>query len=290
MKLWYRIRHIGVIQLFAILVVAAATVYVVKYFGRQPATRLIQVQVTGKDWTQNYTNYNGYKAPFWLTDKIQVGDTERSVDGKTIATITAIDSYDRGTPDTDLYITLRIKGEINTRLQKFLYNNQFIEVGAPIQIHLSHALIAGQIVDDDVPQAGYPQKKLMITGRYRNAPGWVVDALTAGDTMTDGPHGPAVATVTQIETEPPTSTILFTLPQDAHARTGNMIRTSTFLENNPSLQDIVLHVTITATDRNGGWYFANAQPLKVGNIISINLSRVNLPEVEIQAIEDVTTH
>lgn len=283
-RLFLRIRNIAPLSVFLLLLVSAGVVFTIKYFGRQPQWRSVRIQVVGKDWNENYTNYNGFRPPFWLTEKIKVGDSEIAIDGKKIAEVINIDEFERVGPESDLYLTLKLYGEVSTRLNKFLYRGRPIEVGAPIDLHLNRVMITGQIIDDHVPATGYPKKTISITARLRNADTWIVDALSVGDIMTNRGDGSTLATVKSFNTEPSQSSLLFA--QNPYVFSGSAYRTGLFLENNPRLKDLVVRATLNVQSQNGDWFFGGHQKIKVGNSLWLYLSRVNLNGLEIQSVED----
>lgn len=272
-----QLRRITPIMAFLLLIVSAGTVFTIKYFGRQPLWRTVRIQVVGKDWIDNFTNYNGYRPPFWLTDKIKVGDSEIAIDGRKVAEVMTIDEYERIGPESDLYLTVKLYGEVSTRLKKFLYRGRPIEVGAPIELHLNRVAVIGQTIDDSVPENGYPKKNITITARLQNTEPWIINGLSIGDTMVNRGDKLPIATIRSFHVEPPISSILFVPPNGS---------TNLFLENNPRLKDLIINATLSVQNQNGDWYFAGHQKIKVGNGLWLYLSRVNLNPLEIQSVED----
>ncbi|MEK7543644.1 MAG: DUF4330 family protein [Patescibacteria group bacterium] len=255
------------------------TIFVVKFYGRKPTERIIRIQVVGKSWTQNYNNYAGYRPPFWLSENIQVGDVETTVNGWRSGEIIAIEKYDRWGTDVDLYLTAKLQGEINGRTNKFIYNSKPVEVGAFIELHLTRADVLGQIIDDNVPEKGYPEKEIVATVRVRNEDPWVVEALRVGDTMLNGPQKKQVAVVETISIEPPTSAIFLS---DA---TIDNPPNNTFLSIDPRAKDVVMKVRLRAQHHDSGWYFGGHQSIKIGQQIWIYFSQVNVMAT-IQSIQD----
>ena len=275
-----RMRTLNSIQILVLLVLAGSTIFVVKFYGRKPTERIIRIQVVGKSWTQNYNNYAGYRPPFWLSENVRVGDTETTVNGWRSAEVITIEKYDRWGTDVDLYLTTKLKGEINRRTNKFIYNSKPVEVGSFIELHLTRANVFGQIIDDNVSEEEYSEKEIIVTARARNIDPWIIDALRVGDSMLNGPQKKQVAILETITIESPTSAVFLS---DA---TTNNPPNNTFLSINPRAKDVVMKVRVRAQHYDTGWYFGGHQNIKVGQQIWIYFSRVNVM-AEIQSIQDV---
>lgn len=273
-----KIKRVSPLQAFIVLVVIMGTIFVVKYFGRQPMYRTVKIQVVGKPWTESVVTHYGYKAPFWLSEKVQRGDAEFSVDGKPTAEVIEVEEYQRGGTEVDLYIIAKLKGEINKRTRKFMYASRPIEVGTAMELHLNRVNVVGQIIDDNVPPGGYPQKEMVVTLRARNVEPWIVAKIAKGATMTSGPSGTVVAEILDTKREPALSTVLFTNSSGA--------KTATFLELNTRVVDVITKVKLTVRYHDGGWYFGGHQQVKVGNQLWLYFPEVNLMGAELQTVED----
>lgn len=279
-----KLKQVTPLQIFIILVVITATVFVVKYFGKQGEWRLIRVQVVGKDWSNSYVEYEGFRPPYWLVESIKQGDVELNTDGSKIAEVIKVERYKRVGSEYDTYLTLNIKGVLNTRTKKYVYKGRAIEVGAPISLNLNKALVIGQVIDNQAPKEGYQTKKVMVTGRTRNTEPWIISNLNIGDKMTSDNQGGVVAEVLTINTEPAQSQILFSDPRKIGVRssTGSLI-----VERNPRLRDLVLTVELIIEKHGNEWYFGGHQNIKVGNNIWLYFPQVDLKFVEIESIRDV---
>lgn len=279
-----KLRQITPLQVFIILVVITATVFVVKYFGKQGEWRLIKVQVVGRDWSNSYFEYEGFRPSYWLVESIKQGDVELNVDGSKLAEVVKVERYKRVDSGYDTYLTLKIKGVLNTRTKKYVYKGRAIEAGAPISLNLDKALVIGQVIDNQVPEEGYQTKKIVVTGRIKSTEPWIITNLNIGDKMTSDNQGGVVAEVLTKNTELAQSQILFSDPKKIGVRssTGSLI-----VERNPRLRDLVLTVELTIEKHGNEWYFGGHQNIKVGNNIWLCFPQVDLKFVEIESIRDV---
>lgn len=272
-----RLRQITPIQAFILLIVVFATVFVVKFYGRSPQEQIIKVQVVGRDWTQSFASFEGFRAPYWLVDKIQEGATEVSQDGGKIAEIIKVEKYERVTPDFEIYLTIKLRGEENTRTGQFKYRERIIEIGKPVTFHFDGIEIVGQVIDDQVPPGGYPRKETQVTVRVRNAEPWLVTKVKIGSTITDSPGGEVIAEITGIRIEPASNTFY----------TGITRSGGTFIERTDRARDLVMTVRMRVEGHNNLLYFAGFQNVKVGNTINLFFPEVNLFRVEIQDVKEI---
>lgn len=272
-----KLRQITTFQVIILLVVIAATVFVVKFFGKQPETRLIRVQVIGNDWSNSYDN-EGFRPPYWLTESIKKGDVELSSAGGRLAEVVKVESYKRVQSDYDLFLTLRINGVLNAPVNKYTYKGEAIEVGVPITLRLNNALVFGQIIDDEVPEEGYEKKEVVVTGRVRNAEPWAISNLKVNDKMTNGNRGEVIAEILSISTEPAMSQLVV-------SGTRPLV-----FQTNPRLRDIVLKVRLLVERHGENWYFGVNQEIKAGNTFRLSFPKVNLPLIEIEFVEDVASN
>jgi hypothetical protein len=162
-----RITTISPIELFCLISASFLFIIVVKMFLIKTEWHTIRVEVIRKNWTENYDPY-GYRAPFWLTDKLKVGQVERNMSGRTTAKIQTIDSYLRGGEESEIYLTVQVEATYNYRTHGYVYNSRQINVGAQVEFNFDNNLVAGQIIDNNYPPKGYPTKTITVTARAKN--------------------------------------------------------------------------------------------------------------------------
>lgn len=269
------IRRVTPLYIFIGLLIVFSLVGVVKTFKKTTDWRTVKIQVVGKDWTNTFTQYDGYRSPYWLTDKIKSGDIERSYTGEETARVLRTEIYERGGMDFDVYITVKLKVEYNTRMQSYSYRGQPILAGSPIKLKLNRALVIGQIIDDQVPPDGYESKQVTITGRIRNAEPWFIEKLIPENTISNGNQ--TVAKILSVQTDNPVSQILTT------TQTGT--RTNVILEKNPRTRDVILTVQLTIERYSNGWFYGGHQRVKAGDRLYLYFPNVDAREIEIQNVE-----
>ncbi len=270
------LKKLGLREVFIGLLIAGLSITVVKYFSRQAGVwRTIRVEVTGNDWTID--SYGTSRPPFWLSEKIKKGDVELGVDGSKIAEIVRVENYERGDERADVYLTVKVKTELNQKLQRYIYKGRAIEVGSPIELRLSRALVAGQVIDEQIPEEGYKTKEVIIKGRWHSQEPWRINQVQIGDKMVDRGSNQAVAEILSVWTEAATQKATINLASD------NQIKVS----SSPRWVDGMITARLVLEEHDNRWYFGGHQKVKVGRYIWLYLPEVDLPYMEIEAVDEV---
>lgn len=270
------VKNFGLREAFIGLLIAGLSISTVKYFVREAGVwQTIKVEVVGNDWTVKY--YEQAKPPFWLSEKIKAGDSEKGVDGSKIAEVVRVENYEKVNEETDIYLTVKVKTELNQKLGKYVYKGRSIAVGELIELRLNRVLINGQIIDDQVPDEGYNQKEVIIRGRWKDQEPWRVGEVKAGDKMIDRGSGRAVAEILTAWIEPATN------PVAVNFATSERLA----VHNSQRWIDGMARVKLLVEEHDGGWFFGGHQKVKVGKYLMLYLSTVDVVNMEIEAIEPV---
>ena len=266
------VKNFKIKEAFIVLLIAGLSVVMVKYFSRKAGVwQTIRVEVVGSGWENN--SYQSVKPPFWLSEKIKINDIERGVDGSEIAEVLRVENYERDDEKTDVYLIMKVKTEFNGKMKKHVFKGRAIEVGSMVELRLSSVLVRAQIIDDQVPEEGYKQKQVIVQGRWLNQEFWSVNQIRVGDTMTNRGNNQVVAEVLSVWSEPATINL---------SRIGQLSITS-----GSRRVDGLIKFKILLVKYGDEWYFAGHQKVKVGRDIGIYLPDVDMPYVEIMAIDPV---
>lgn len=265
-------KNFKIREAFIVLLIAGLSVGMVKYFARKAGVwRTIRVEVIGSGWEENA--YQPVKPPFWLSEKIKINDVERGVDGSEIAQVLRVENYERGDEKADVYLILKVKTEFNGKMKKYVFKGKAIEVGAMVEFRLENALIRAQVVDDQVPGEGYEQKEVIIQGRWPNQEPWSVNEIKVGDTMVDRGNNQVVAEVLSVWSE---------------SATINLSHIDQLLVSSNSRRvDGLIKLKMRLVKYDDRWYFAGHQKVKVGRHIWVYLPEVDIPYLEVMAINPV---
>jgi hypothetical protein len=272
-KFLHRIKTITPFQLFVIITVSFLFIFIVKYFSIKREWRTIQVEVIGKNWSENYNPY-GYRTPFWLSEKIHVGQVERNSSGRIIAKLIDVQDYERGGEEDEAYLTLKVETIHNRKPDKYIFKDKSLDLGSAIELNLDNVLIVGQIIDNNYPESGYPTKSILITGRSYNLEPWVISQMTPGIKMVNRINDQAIAEVISVDVQEPTWDAFNLLPGG-----------SLTVNHNSRLKDIIVKAKITVTNRDGRWYFGGHQNIKIGNPVYIYTPQINIYGLNIESIQ-----
>jgi hypothetical protein len=272
-----RLKSLTFFEIFIAITIIAFTVFVVKYFGQKVDTKIIRVEIINKSWSENYNPY-GYRTPFWLSDKLKVGQKEYDKSGKVLAEILDIENYLRGGEEAEVYLTVRVKTTYQKRLHQHFFKDKPLDLGSAIEIAPDQNIVYGQVIDLNSPESisAYPQKTMIVTARGRGLEKNIIDQIKKGETMVNRSNGQVVGTITDITTEN-TSRVYATEITNVNNTIGFRV--------SPTLKDIVLKIKITATQVDDRWYFAAHQNIKVGNALFFYGQDINLYYLEIENIE-----
>ena len=270
-----KIRQISTIEVVVVLAVVVGVVGVVKYFGRNPETRLVKIQMVGKDWTNNPAAYNSYRPPFWLAEKLNLGDVEYDASGRVLAKVVGLEKYERLGSEFDVYLILEIRSLTNNKDRAFVFKGQRIEVGGRLSLVIDNSVVVGQVVDDNYPSEGYKKYQVLVEVQKRAVEEEEASIIKEGDKMLDWGSEKTIAEVVDVEVKP-------SLTQVVTETDGGGLQIS----HDPSLKDVRLLLKLTAENHEGGMIFAGHQKIKPGNPLWLYLDGVDLLETQILSVKD----
>jgi|GEM_PF-4559302 hypothetical protein len=269
------IKDFGLREAFISLLIAGLSIGIVKHFSRQAGVwRTIRLEVVGSNWSLNQIEPS--KPPFWLGEKIKQGDKELGVGGEEIAQVLRVENYERGDERTDVYLTVKVKTELNQKSGKYIFKGKAIEVGVPIELRLDRVFINGQILSDHVFEE-VKSKEVIVKGRWRNQEPWRINNIYVGDQMLDMGSNKAIAEILSVWTEKPSLHATINITYDRQ------------LEINSSSRwiDGVLKAKLKVEEHDSKWYFAGHYQLKVGQHIELILPSIDVLYMEIEEIEEL---
>lgn len=272
-----RIKTITPLEAFILISVAAFVIFVVKYFHIQETWLTVRIDVHGKEWIDDFTSGSAYQPPTWLLNNVKPGDTEKSLSGKTIATVLQAQSYGDKTPAASIIARINVIG--NSQTHQYSFKGRNIQKGGTIELVLPQTKVVGQITDMSAPERGYPVKALIATVRVRNIEPWLVDKISINDAMVNKTNNHIVAQVLSKTTEDPVSVVFFNNPG---------FFTPLFLEKNPRLKDAIITLKVEVELLPDGKRFAGNQLLKIAAPLKLSFPDYELPFAELQEFHDET--
>jgi len=278
-----RFQALTFFEIFVSISIIVFTVFVIKFFGQKIEWKTVRIEIINKSWAENYNPY-GYRTPFWLSDKLAVGQKEYDKSGKLIAEITNIENYERGSEEADVYLTVKLRTTLQKRLHQYIFKNKPLDLGSAIEIAPNQNIVYGQIVDVNSPELGYPQKTFTVTARSRSLDPQIYNKIVVGEKMYDRYKNLPIATITSVKLEKPSRVYIDEIAYDS---SNNSNRPSNFLsfKYNPKSNDIVVKFNIVTSQIDNRWYFAGHQNIKLGNTFYFYGQNISLYNLEIEDVE-----
>jgi hypothetical protein len=274
-----RLQSLTPIEIFILITIAFLTIFIVKFFGRKKEFITIKVEVIKQNWLNNYDPY-GYRAPYWISDKVKIGQTEKDKAGKIIATLIDLENYERGDEEAELYLTLKVQTTLDKRTGVYYFKDKSLNLGSSIELNLNNIELHGQIIDNNVPQNGYPTKYFTVTARARNLDSWVYEKITPNLKVYNRATGETVGEITKVNLE---NSSLQEIKTDS---TGKYL-----VSASQKNKDAIIDIKIKAYQMDGKWFFTGHQDLKINNYLKSFLylytEKINLYDLEIQNIKEI---
>ena len=216
------------------------------------------------------------RPPEWYTRSLKVGDVETDSLGRAIATVEDVQIYESGGPNKDVYLLAKLRASYNPLNKKYKYKGQSVQIGAPITLELGETLFSGNIIEIDVGgakiESSLVEKTVVV--RLYNAYVWEYDAITIGETMTDG-SGNVIAEIVDKYQRPPNFSVVYLTDR------GNLV-----FDNDPDRLDITVTLTVKAREEGQVYVFREEQHLKVGKSVWAFFPSYDIAGARIIAVED----
>lgn len=270
-----RLKTLSYVEIFIIISVIFLTFFVVKFFGLKKEYLTIKVEIIKKNWLENYDLY-GYRVPFWLSDKVKVGQVEKDKSGKVIATLINVENYERGNEESELYLTLKVQVILNKRTGVYSFKDKPLNLGSEIDLTLDNIDLKGQIINNNVSEDDLRGKWFLIKTRARNLEPWVYKQITPGIKMYNKANNDLIAEILGVRIEDST------LQKINYDSSGQYLRSFTSAN-----KDAVVNLKVKAYEAGDRWYFCGHQNLKIANTVYIYTEKINLYALEIEEIEEL---
>lgn len=233
-----------------------------------------EIKISSSSWWQTYYN----SPPFWLGESINIGDQEYDSMGNKIAEVLNIKEYELNSsgvePTTrkDFYLTVNLKIERDGRTSKLKFNNQPLEIGAPIEMHLSNTYVLGIVIFVEGIPDPRETEELIIEGVWLDIFPWSAEAIKVGGKMKDG-TGETVAEILEKRVELAEKTI--------ETWQGNLV-----VSRDPLKRDIYLKIKLLVRKQGDNYYFREDQKVKVGENLFIHLPEIDVEWVSVLKVFD----
>jgi len=267
---------------FVLLVTMIISILVISMVKHQKISlqrQTIRIEITGKDWTNNYSLTEGYRAPYWLIEKLEKGIVELSPDGKIIAELLNIEYYERHGGSLQVFLDLEIETVDSFSSGKTIYKGKNIQIGETIEFNLNNTKILGQVTD--INDINYQREKeyVIVQGIYRNVPNSLAQKVEVGLQSINPINGNVYSEIINKNVFQSTDKVFYEYPSEGivHFRTDY------------SRRDIVLEVRLQVEKHLGQYFYSGNQIVKPGNNLALFFPTVNLKLMEITDVSEITT-
>jgi len=231
-----------------------------------------EVKISSDYWWATYDS----APPFWLGESIKVGDKEYNARGQAAVEVLEVKGLERSaewdefqqTARKDFYLSLSLRANKNRRTGKLSFKNNPLEVGGPIELHLTNTYVNGLVVSFG-HLSKTSEEEVIVDGVWKEAYPWEAEAIPIGGQMKDG-----IQTVAEILAK---ETVL--AEKTVETDDGRLV-----VGRDPLARDVYLKIKLKVKKRDGVFYFHEDQKAKVGESIFVQLPGIDMKRIFVRKI------
>lgn len=260
MKYRFKLNILGKFNLIIFGLVAISLVGILYKLNSQKNEFLtVEIQVMGLNNGQQINT----QPPSWLIDSIEKGNKELSYSGNILAEVLNIRSYEEGNNRISFF-KLKLLVTKNQKQNTYRYKQKPLEIGSMVDVLIGNTRIYGSVTkiynEDTVENI----KNIKIKAALYEKQKWFADSIKVGDKV-DGMGG----------------------GNDIQSQILSKKVIPSSNENNLSeLVEIEMDLLIQVDERGGIYYFANYQPVKIGNLLYIPMKDYNLYGLQVMKVDN----
>ncbi|MBU3956708.1 DUF4330 domain-containing protein [Patescibacteria group bacterium] len=268
------IKKIGVFELLIGFLILLVLILVMVQLRSKEQWVKAEVKISASSWWQAYFT----APPYWLGESIKVGDKEFDPQGKVVAEVLSVRIHELSTLQhqeptrKDFYLTLNLRVSKDRRTGKLKFKNQPLEIGGPIELHLTNTYASGLVTFVEGVPDERETKGLIIKGVWANTVPWDAEAIPVGGRMMDG-MGNVVAEILEKRIELAEKTV--------ETWDGRLVTS-----RDPLKRDIYLKIKLLTKKQGENFYFHEDQKVKIGETLFIQLPGVDVDWISIMEIYD----
>lgn len=241
------------------------------YFFRKTEWQIVEVKVAPDDlfWSEK-------NPPYWLANTISKGDIQEDGLGRAIAEVLDVKTYEDKEDRKSIFLKLRLKSICNDRKKQYSFAGKPLAIGSALELEISHVYLKTIIVNIEGVQDERKWEDKIVEARLTSysqvfpetigIQPWKAEAVQIGDQMKDF-QGRVIAEVMEKQIKPAEK---ITTAADGRA----------VLVQDPLKKDVLLKLKLNTFREGEINYFLYEYKVKVGEIIPLFLSQVNLfPEI-----------
>jgi hypothetical protein len=219
-----------------------------------------ELLVSGGEWWWDTTH-----PPYWLGDPIVIGAAEYTLQGKKQIEIVDVQKFNEGNKKT-IYLKAKMLVTENKWTKKYRYKQTPFEIGATVLLSPSNTQLYANVIGIEGVSPDRKRMKRNVTLRWYNVFPWQADAISIGDQMKSS-DGFVWATILSKDVISAQRIIL-------NANPIQPVSNVELITTDPFKRDVTMTAEIQTTLATNSEVFAYYMPVKIGDIIIVNLSRI----------------
>jgi hypothetical protein len=258
------------IYLLDLVFISTAVIVLFFFLSRHKSIETHSVDVLVMTGTTEWWEL-GKAMPYWLNNRLTVGDKSYNTFGERTAEVINYWSYDENDKDRTVTAHLRLLASVDPVTRAYSYQYQSLIIGKPIDIIIGNTELKGIISDVNIEKPELINKTVTIN--YKNVTKQVSEAVLPGLKILDGQGNITAEIIKADKIQTTTKTI------NLNDNTLNFI-------GSPSDNvDLLVKIKLSVEKKDNSFYFIYGDPLKVGSKIKLRFPQVILPPGEVINIE-----
>jgi len=225
-----------------------------------------------------YNQYGGPDSPYWMSNKIKVGDVQYNSLGKKNLQILSVTSI--GFNDMKTWVTASVKAKYLPRQNKYTFESIPLEIGKALKMTINGTSVYGIVTyiqgsSDTLKTYDITVKARLLIDENspysittRGVDPWIADALKKGQIMKDSSKN-TVAEILDIETKPAEKVIT--------TYDGKI-----FIGEDPFKKDVYLTVKLKVIKQEDTYFFMENMPIKIGWSFPLYMEQILITPTIIQ--------
>lgn len=252
-----------IVPLFVIFTVIICLAVFVKSFLIKDTYIEVELLVSGGEWW-----WDTLHPPYWLGDPIVNGAVEYTIQGKKQVELLEIQKFNEGSKKT-IYIKARLLATVNKWTKKYRYKQTPLEIGATILLAPNNIQLYANIIGIQGVSPERQRVKRTVTLKWYNIYPWQAEAISVGDQMISSEKDVWVTILTK-EVANAEKIILNEFLRNQQNPQGNVVIGTI----DPLKRDVTMTAEIITTLATNSEMFAYYLPVKIGDVLIINLPKI----------------
>lgn len=271
-KFWnHKLSYFNPFSVFVLILISLGTIALVKQQKISQLKQVVRVEVVGQNWSNNFTQYNGYRPPFWLVENLNIGSKEVAPDGRTTAEVVDIEYFERYGGNAQMFIIVELEVVNSVSGGSAVYKGGNIEIGETVELHLDNTFVIGQITDTNYSKDDIEFEELLVTGIYNRLEPYAANSIKEGMTVTNPFNGETYATIESVKVYPNTDFVVTDSSQNSVFR----------LERDYSMKNVEVTLRLVTEKHLGQNFYSGHQLVKIGENIELMFPEVKTGSLEV---------